>query len=102
VALFSYLRFSLLSSADLAEFEQDMHSMLALAEKQPGFQWAEMGASMTDEHVYVVVSEWDDVEHARAWEHVEEHTGVMEKWEAQYREAFIHRRFVPWLRPAPA
>jgi heme-degrading monooxygenase HmoA len=99
VALLSYLRFSLTRDADLPEFEQDMHAMLGLAETQPGFQWAEMGPSMVDDHVYIVVSEWDDVEDARAWEHVEEHTGVMHKWEPLYQDPFIHRRFVPWQRP---
>ena len=100
VTLLSYLRFALSSDSDLAEFEQDMRDMLAMAEKQPGFQWAEMGPSMTDEHVYLVVSEWDDVEQVRVWEHVEEHTGLMEKWEPRYRDPFLHRRFVPWQRPA--
>jgi len=100
VTLLSYLRFSLSPDADLAEFEEDMYAMLGLAERQAGFQWAEMGPSMTDDHVYVVVSEWDDVEQVRAWEHVEEHSGVMQKWEPKYREPFLHRRFVPWQRPA--
>ena len=99
MALLSYLRFSLAPEADLPEFEEDMHAMLGLAQKQAGFQWAEMGPSMTDDHVYIVVSEWNDVEDARAWEHVEEHTGLMQKWEPLYGEPFLHRRFVPWQRP---
>ena len=47
----------------------------------------------------VVVSEWDDVDHVRAWEHFEEHEGVMQKWEPSYREPLVHQRFVPWRRP---
>ena len=48
---------------------EEMDAMLGLAQKQAGFQWAEMGPSITDDHVYIVVSEWNDVEDARAWEH---------------------------------
>jgi heme-degrading monooxygenase HmoA len=100
MTVLSYLKFSLLPGADRGDFERDLHSMLALAERQPGYRWAEMGPSLVDPAVYVVVSEWDDVEQVRAWEHEEEHTGVMEKWEPHYREALLHRRFVPWQRPS--
>ena len=78
-----------------------MLAMLELAKGQPGYQWAEMGPSMTDPSIYLVVSEWDDVELVRAWEHVEEHAGIMQKWEPAYREPLLHRRFVPWQRPGP-
>ena len=54
---------------------------------------------MVDPAVYVVVSEWDDVERVRSWEHEEEHSGVMQKWEPTYREPLVHQRFVPWRRP---
>jgi heme-degrading monooxygenase HmoA len=102
MTVLSYLRFSLSAGTDLPDFERDMRSMYELAQKQPGFQWAEMGPSMDDPHVYLVVSEWDDIEQVRAWEHVEEHSGVMQKWEPRYQQSFLHRRFVPWQRPQPA
>lgn len=101
MSILSYLRFALRPTAPREGFERDMHAMLELARTQPGFQWAEMGPTMTDPDVYVVVSEWDDVEQVRAWEHVEEHEGVMERWEPHYREPLLHRRFVPWVRPRP-
>jgi heme-degrading monooxygenase HmoA len=99
MAILSYLRFSLLPEADLKDFERDLDAMLRLATEQAGYRWAEMGPSMLDPSVYLVVSEWDEVEQVRAWEHEEEHTGVMQKWEPQYREPLLHRRFVPWQRP---
>jgi heme-degrading monooxygenase HmoA len=101
MAVLSYLKFSLLPGADREDFERDMHAMLRLAERQPGYQWAELGPSLLDRSVYIVVSEWDEVEQVRAWEHEEEHTGVMQKWEPHYREPLLHRRFVPWQRPSP-
>jgi heme-degrading monooxygenase HmoA len=100
VTILSYLRFSLTREADRQDFEKDMRSMLDLATRRPGYRWAEMGPSLLDPTVYLVVSEWDDVEQVRAWEHEEEHSGVMEKWEPQYREPLFHQRFVPWQRPA--
>jgi heme-degrading monooxygenase HmoA len=99
VSILSYLRFSLTDEADVHEFERDLNAMLGLARAQPGYRWTEMGPSMLDRTVYVVVSEWDDVDHVRAWEHVEEHEGVMERWEPFYREPLSHRRFTPWIRP---
>ena len=101
MTILSYLRFSLVPGADREDFEHDLHAMLRLAEGQPGYRWADMGPSLIDPSTYVVVSEWDDVEHVRAWEHEEEHTGVMQKWEPRYREPFLHQRWVPWQRPAP-
>ena len=101
MTVLSYLKFSLLPDADRAEFERDMHAMLGLAQRQPGYRWAEMGPSIVDPSGYLVVSEWDDVDQVRAWEHEEEHSGVMEKWEPLYREPLFHQRFVPWQRPKP-
>jgi heme-degrading monooxygenase HmoA len=101
VSVLSYLRFALGPGADRQDFERDMHIVLKLAQDQLGFQWAEVGTSLNDPEVYVVVSEWDEIEHVRAWEHVEEHEGIMQKWESSYREPFLHRRFVPWQRPSP-
>jgi heme-degrading monooxygenase HmoA len=99
VTILSYLRFSLTQEADRGDFEKDMRAMLELARHQEGFRWAEMGPSLTDPSVYLVVSEWDEVGQVRAWEHEEEHSGVMEKWEPLYREPLFHQRFVPWTRP---
>lgn len=99
MAILSYLRFALGAEADSVAFEKDLEDMAAMAAAQPGFRWAEVSRSVAGEKVYIVVSEWDDVEQVRAWEHLEEHEGVMARWEHQYREPFVHRRFVPWIRP---
>ena len=101
MTILSYLKFALVPEADREDFERDMRAMFELAQRQQGFRWAEMGPSMADSSTYVVVSEWDEVEQVRAWEHEEEHSGVMDKWEPRYREPLLHRRFVPWVRPAP-
>jgi heme-degrading monooxygenase HmoA len=101
MTILSYLRFSLLPGADRAQFERDMHAMLELATHQAGYRWAEMGPSMIDPSTYLVISEWEDVQDVRAWEHEEEHSGVMQRWEPLYREPLFHQRFVPWVRPAP-
>lgn len=73
--------------------------MLSLSRSQPGFRWAEVARAITGDTVYLVVSEWDEIEQVRAWEHQPEHEEVMDRWEGEYREPFIHRRFVPWIRP---
>jgi heme-degrading monooxygenase HmoA len=101
MTILSLLRFSLVPGADREDFERDLHSMLRLAEGQPGYRWADMGPSLVDPSIYLVVSEWDDVAQVRAWEHEEEHTGVMQKWEPRYREPLLHQRWIPWQRPAP-
>jgi heme-degrading monooxygenase HmoA len=100
MAILSYLRFSLLPEADLGAFDRDMRDMLELGRRQPGYRWTEMGPSMNDAHVYLVVSEWDTVDEVRAWEHVPEHEDMAKKWEPLYREPLVHRRFTPWVRPA--
>lgn len=97
--ILSYLRFALNAEADQVAFEKDLEDMAVMAATQPGFRWAEVARSVAAEAVYIVVSEWDDVEQVRAWEHIEEHEGVMARWEHHYREPFVHRRFVPWIRP---
>jgi heme-degrading monooxygenase HmoA len=101
MTILSYLRFSLLPEADREQFERDMQAMLELATHQAGYRWAEMGPSMIDPSTYLVISEWEDVQDVRAWEHEEEHSGVMQRWEPLYREPLSHQRFVPWVRPAP-
>ena len=99
MAILSYLRFALRDEADREEFERDLDDMMRLTRRQPGFRWAEMGRSLEDGVVYIVVSEWDDVEQVRAWEHHPEHEVVIKRWETRYRDTFVHRRFVPWVRP---
>ena len=73
----------------------------ALEDWQPRFLewWTEMGPSIADPRVYIVVSEWDTVEQVRAWEHVPEHEAAAKRWEPLYREPLVHRRFTPWVRP---
>jgi heme-degrading monooxygenase HmoA len=102
VSILSYLRFALADDADLAVFQRDLDRMEALARQQPGFRWAEVARSASDGRVWVVISEWDDVEQVRAWEHHPEHEALYKVWEPHYREEFIHRRFVPWQRPPKA
>jgi heme-degrading monooxygenase HmoA len=100
MAIFVYLRFRLAETADLQDFEGDMQAMSELAETQPGYVWSEMGRSMQDQLVYVVVSEWDDIDDVRDWEHHEVHAEIQRKWEPHQQEPLVHRRFTPWERPA--
>jgi heme-degrading monooxygenase HmoA len=102
VAIFVYLRFCLAQSADLQDFEGDMQAMAGLAESRPGHVWSELGRSMGDPTVYVVVSEWDEVDDVRRWEHEAAHVEIQKKWEPLFREPPGHRRFTPWERPTPA
>ena len=99
MSVLSYLRFALTDLADREPFERDLHEMMRLSREQPGFRWAEMARGLEDDLVYVVVSEWDEVDQVRAWEHHPEHEVVIERWEDRYRDPFVHRRFVPWVRP---
>ena len=99
MSILSYLRFALHPGADATAFERDLGDMLSLSRSQPGFRWAEVARATTGDTVYLVVSEWDEIEQVRAWEHHPEHEEVMARWEGEYREPFIHRRFVPWIRP---
>jgi heme-degrading monooxygenase HmoA len=99
VSVLSYLRFALADPADREAFERDLDEMMRLSREQPGFRWAEMGRGLEDDLVYIVVSEWDEVDQVRAWEHHPEHEVVIKRWEDRYRDVFIHRRFVPWVRP---
>jgi heme-degrading monooxygenase HmoA len=73
--------------------------MAELAEAQPGYLWSDMGPSMVEPSVYIVVSEWYGIDHVRAWEHEAIHEEIQHKWEAHYREPFAHRRFTSWERP---
>jgi heme-degrading monooxygenase HmoA len=99
MAILSYLRFALASDADAEAFERDLDDMLRLGARQPGYRWSEVTKSLFVPGVYVVVSQWDDVEQVRAWEHHPDHEDVIHRWEDRYREPFLHARFVPWVRP---
>ena len=100
MTVFSYLRFSLADDADQQDFEGDMRAMAELASSEPGYIWSEMGPSMDDPSIYIVVSEWNDVEDVRRWEHEAVHVQVQRKWEQRFREPLLHRRFSPWERPS--
>jgi len=99
VAIFVYLRFRLAETADRQDFEGDLRAMAELAETQPGYLWSDMGPSMVEPSVYVVVSEWYGIDHVRAWEHEATHEEIQHKWEAHFREPLVHRRFTSWERP---
>jgi heme-degrading monooxygenase HmoA len=100
MAIFVYLRFRLAKTADIQDFEGGMRTMAELAETQPGYVWSEMGRSMQDQLVYVVVSEWDDIDDVRGWEHNGMHVEIQRKWEPHLHGSLVHRRFTPWERPA--
>ncbi len=99
--ILAYLRFVLKPDADREAFERDLAAVRRLAQDQPGFHWGEIGRDPWDDRTYIVVSEWDEVDQVRAYEHHPEHEAIMGRWEERYAEAFQHRRFVPWIRPAP-
>jgi heme-degrading monooxygenase HmoA len=99
VPIFVYLRFCLGETADRQDFEGDLRAMAELAETQPGYLWSDMGPSMVEPSVYVVVSEWYGIDHVRAWEHEATHEEIQHKWEAHFREPLVHRRFTSWERP---
>lgn len=98
MAILVYLRFRLAETVDIQDFEGDMRAMAELAEAQPGYVWSEMGRSMQDQLVYVVVSEWDDIDDVRGWEHNGVHVEVQHKWEPQLLAPLVHRRFTLWER----
>jgi heme-degrading monooxygenase HmoA len=100
VAVFVYLRFRLAGDADTEDFERDLRTMQELAATQPGYGWSEIARSTRDERVYVVLSEWDDIQHVRGWEHDGAHVEVQHRWEPHFEQPLVHRRFTPWERPA--
>jgi len=102
MSVLSYLRFVLADADDRDRFEAELLAIRELEREQPGFRWAEVGRDPWNGRVYVVVSEWDDVEQVRAFEHHPQHEAVMRRWEDRYAETFAHRRFVPWVRPEPS
>jgi len=99
MTVLAYLRFVLAGGADREAFERDLAAVSKLAEGQPGFRWSETGRDPWDDRRYVVVSEWDEVDQVRAFEHHPEHEAIIRRWESRYDEKFVHRRFVPWIRP---
>jgi heme-degrading monooxygenase HmoA len=102
VSIFVYLRFCLAESADREVFDGDIRAMAELAENQPGYIWSQMGPSMQEPSVYVVVSEWSDLDDVRSWEHERVQTEIQRKWEPHFSEPLVHRRFTPWQRPTEA
>ena len=102
MSIFVYLRFQLAETGDIQDFECDMRAMAELAEAQPGYMLSEMGRSMRDQPVYVVLSEWDDIDDVRGWEHNGVHVEIQRKWEPHLQEPLVHRRFTPWARPTQA
>ncbi|MBI2238236.1 MAG: antibiotic biosynthesis monooxygenase [Actinobacteria bacterium] len=102
MSILVYLRFVLAPEADREVFERDLGAIRELAGEQPGFRWSEVARDPWGGRTYVVVSEWDEVDQVRAYEHHPEHVAIMRRWESQYAEPFVHRRFVPWVRPEEA
>ena len=72
-----YLRFCLAETADRQDFEGDLRAMAELAETHPGYLWSDMGPSMIEPSMYVVVSEWYGMDHVRSWEHEAAHVGIV-------------------------
>lgn len=101
MTVLSLLRFVLAEADDRERFEADLAAMRRLEAEQPGFRRAEIGRDPWDGRCYVVVSEWDDVEQIRAFEHHPEHEAIMRRWQDRYAEPFEHHRLVPWVRPEP-
>ena len=99
MTVLAYLRFVLAEDADVDRFEGDLAAIRELAVAQPGHRWSEVGRDPWDLRTFVVVSEWDEVEQVRAFEHHPEHEVIIHRWETSYSEEFVHRRFVPWIRP---
>lgn len=102
MSILVYLRFVLGPEADGEVFERDLGAMQEPAGDRPGFRWSEVAGDPWGDRTYVVVSEWDEVDQVRACEHHTEHVAITERWEPQYAEPFVHRRFVPWIRPEEA
>jgi heme-degrading monooxygenase HmoA len=99
LTVLAYLRFVLAEDADVDRFEGDLAAIRELAVAQPGHRWSEVGRDPWDLRTFVVVSEWDEVEQVRAFEHHPEHEVIIHRWETSYAEEFVHRRFVPWVPP---
>lgn len=87
----SYLKLRLPAEGREA-FQRDFEALLRLVTGQPGFLQAEVLRPAEGPEAYVVISEWETVEHIRAWERAPEHKAVIDG----YKEELVHRRFVPW------
>ena len=94
--ILSYLKLPI-PEADREKFVSDFEALWELARQQPGFISAEHLRTTEGREAYVVISEWETVEHIRAWERESAHKAVIDS----YKEELVHRRYVPWQRPAP-
>ena len=94
MSLLSYLRFHI-NDEMLSAFHEDVQRMLSMAQRQPGFQWAQNLRDESNRAVHVILSEWDSRDNMRAWEHSPDHEAIMQKYELAYVEPMVHRRFLP-------
>jgi heme-degrading monooxygenase HmoA len=99
VAILVYLRFELAATANLRDFEGDLRAMAVRAEDQRGYIWSEMGPSLGDASVYIVVSAWKTIDDVRTWEHEPVHEEIQHKWEPYFLKPLVHERWMPWIRP---
>lgn len=98
VSIFSYLKLSVRPEVKV-EFERDLEEMLTLAPQQPGFEGVEVFQLRDDADTYLVLSQWESIDHLRAWEHSPRHDEVLKKHNPRLRQPEEHRRYVPWQRP---
>lgn len=90
----SYLRLAI-KDEYLDEFQRDLDEMLALVKSQPGFYRAEVLQTRHDPNAFVILSEWEDRDHIRAWEHSPRHEEIMRRYEDRYREDVRTRKYTP-------
>ena len=96
--ILSYLKLSI-RDEDTAAFERDLEEMLKLAPRQPGFESQEVYQLRGEPSTYLVLSQWESVDHLRAWEHSPKHEEVIRRNEPRFRQSEVHQRYVPWQRP---
>lgn len=96
----SYLKL-MYKPEEFSKSVDDLERMLALAKGQKGFLWAEVTQPRDDRYTWIILSEWEMVEDLRAWEHHPDHEKVMDENKPRFRDKEVHRRFQPWVKPAP-